>query len=241
VSAERLRGVIALDGPSGTGKSTVARRLAAELAASYLDTGSMYRAVTLAVLRARARPDSDEAVAVAVRAGIEVGVDPRAPRIRLDGEDVATEIRGEAVTSAVSAVSAHPEVRRHLVDRQRDVIRAQLADVGGIVVEGRDIGTVVAPDAALKVYLTASAEVRATRRGGQDRRAGRDSDYASTLSAVRRRDALDSGRAVSPLRPAPDAISLDTSELDLAGVLTALRVLVDQREMVDFDDPSPAR
>jgi cytidylate kinase len=228
-----LRGVVALDGPSGTGKSTVARRLAKELHASYLDTGAMYRAVTLAVLRAGLDPESPEAVAAATRATVEIGVDPTSPRIRLDGEDVGAEIRGPAVTASVSAVSAHPDVRRGLVDLQRRIIRHELAEgPGGIVVEGRDIGTVVATDAGLKVFLTASAEVRATRRGGQDRRAGRGGDYATALMSVQRRDALDSGRATSPLRPAPDAITLDTDGLDVNGVLTALRVLVDQRGLL---------
>lgn len=241
MGAERLRGVIALDGPSGTGKSTVARRLAREIGARYLDTGSMYRAVTLAVLRAGADPAGASAVRIALDAVIEVGTDPGAPGIRLGGEDVGAEIRGERVTSAVSAVSAHPPVRTRLVQLQRKIIAEAVADRGGVVVEGRDIGTVVAPDAALKVYLTASAEVRATRRGGQDRRAGRAGDYASTLVAVQRRDALDSGRAHSPMRPAEDAITLDTSDLDLAGVLTALRVLVERHGLLGADRTSRSR
>jgi CMP/dCMP kinase len=229
---EALRGVIALDGPSGTGKSTVARRLAGELDAEYLDTGSMYRAATLAVLRAGLDPSAEEAAGVAAGAEIEVGTDPRAPRIRLAGQDVGAEIRGAAVTAAVSAVSAHARVRTRLVDLQRALI-GQALDAGhGIVVEGRDIGTVVAPDAPLKVYLTASAEVRAGRRGGQDRRAGRGGDLAATLVDVQRRDALDAGRVTSPMRAADDAVTLDTSDLDLPGVLTALRVLVDQHDVL---------
>jgi cytidylate kinase len=241
VGAERLRGVIALDGPSGTGKSTVARKLARELGARYLDTGSMYRAITLAVLRAGADPAGEAAVRVALGAPIEVGIDPGVPGIRLYGGDVGAEIRGGPVTSAVSVVSAHPRVRVRMVELQRRIIADAVAEFGGIVVEGRDIGTVVAPDAPLKIYLTASAEVRASRRGGQDRRAGRRGDYASTLLAVQRRDALDSGRADSPMRPAQDAITLDTSDLDLAGVLTALRVLVDQLGLLDTDRPSRPR
>jgi cytidylate kinase len=241
VGAERLRGVIALDGPSGTGKSTVARKLARELGARYLDTGSMYRAVTLAVLRAGADPAGAVAVRVALGAKIKVGTDPSMPGIRLGGGDVGAEIRGGPVTSAVSAVSAHPSVRVRMVELQRRIIADVVAGHGGIVVEGRDIGTVVAPDAALKVYLTASAQVRASRRGGQDRRAGRGGDYASTLLAVQRRDALDSGRADSPMRSAEDAIILDTSDLDLAAVLTALRVLVEQYGLLDTDRPSRPR
>ena len=235
MGAERLRGVVALDGPSGTGKSTVARRLARQLAAGYLDTGAMYRAATLAVLRAGVDPADPEAVAVAVRAVVEVGTDPANPAVSLDGEDVAVEIRGEPVTSAVSAVSAHPEVRERLVDQQRRIIDSVLASGRqGIVVEGRDIGTVVAPDAPLKVYLTASAQVRAHRRGNQDRRAGRGGDQVSTLVAVQRRDELDSGRATSPLRPAEDAVVLDTTELDVSGVLTALRRLATERGLVEL-------
>jgi cytidylate kinase len=237
VGAERLRGVIALDGPSGTGKSTVARRLASQLRARYLDTGSMYRAVTLAVLRAGLDPDGPGAVPVAVAARLEVGTDPTAPMIRLDGDDVAVEIRGEPVTAAVSAVSARPEVRRRLVQAQREIISDAVAGGGGgIVVEGRDIGTVVATEAELKVYLTASAEARASRRGGQDRRAGRNGDYATALVAVQRRDALDSGRVVSPLRPARDAVTLDTTELDVGGVLVALRLLVRERGLLHCDE-----
>jgi cytidylate kinase len=236
VGAERLRGVVALDGPSGTGKSTVARRLADQLGAAYLDTGAMYRAATLAVLREGLDPAGPAAADVAASSAIEVGTDPTAPTIRLAGADVAAEIRGEAVTSAVSAVSAHPTVRERLVEHQRRVIAEALTNGRGIVVEGRDIGTVVVPDAPLKVYLTASDEVRAGRRDSQDRLAGRGGDLTRTLVAVRRRDALDSGRAYSPLRPAKDAVTLDTSELDVAGVLDALLALVTERELVGVVD-----
>ncbi|MBO0848434.1 MAG: (d)CMP kinase [Pseudonocardia sp.] len=244
MGAERLRGVVALDGPSGTGKSTVARRLADRLGARYLDTGAMYRAATLAVLRAGLDPASAAAIPVAVAARIEVGCDPALPVVRLGGEDVATQIRSEAVTSAVSAVSARPEVRARLVEQQRRAVADARAAGFGIVVEGRDIGTVVAPDAPLKVYLTASDEVRASRRDNEDRRAGRGGDLASTLVAVRRRDSLDSGRAASPLRPAEDAVTLDTSELDVTGVLSALLELVAERGLVHAGHESgrsPAR
>nr|WP_028935440.1 (d)CMP kinase [Pseudonocardia spinosispora] len=231
MGVELLRGVVALDGPSGTGKSTVAKRLARDFGARYLDTGSMYRAATLAVLRAGVEPESSAGADIAVAAAVQAGTDPGNPTICLDGENVAAEIRGLPVTSAVSAVSAHPVVRHALVELQRRIIAEVLADEtrAGIVVEGRDIGTVVTPDAPLKVYLTASDEIRASRRSGQDRRAGRGGDHASTLLAVQRRDALDSGRATSPLRPAEDAVMLDTSELDIGGVLAALRELVRDR------------
>lgn len=231
-----MRGVVALDGPSGTGKSTVARRLAVALGAAYLDTGAMYRAATLAVLRAGLDPAAPAAVDVAAEAAVEVGTDPAGPIIRLADEDVAVEIRGAGVTSAVSAVSAHPRVRERLVELQQRVIAETLTRGCGIVVEGRDIGTVVVPDAPLKVYLTATDEVRAGRRDSQDRLAGRGGDLARTLVAVRRRDSLDSGRAASPLRPADDAVTLDTSELDVAGVLDALLALVTERELVGLVD-----
>ncbi len=232
--AGRLRGVVAMDGPSGTGKSTVSRRLARECAAPYLDTGAMYRAATLAVLRAGLDAGSPAAQVVAVvrDARIESATDPAAPQILLAGEDVEAEIRGPAVTGLVSAVSAHPEVRELLVGRQRAYIAAAVATGDGMVVEGRDIGTVVAPDAALKVYLTASEEIRATRRGAQDRKAGRGADAATVLAAVRRRDHLDTTRTASPLTAAPDAVVLDTDDLSVDAVLDALRLLVAERGLV---------
>ena len=232
--AGRLHGVVAMDGPSGTGKSTVSRRLAGECGVPYLDTGAMYRAATLAVLRAGldAESDAEKVVAVAAAAPVESGTDPAAPRILLAGEDVEAEIRGAAVTGLVSAVSAHPQVRELIVARQQEIIAAAVATEGGMVVEGRDIGTVVAPDAALKVYLTASDEIRATRRGAQDRKAGRDADAATVLAAVRRRDHLDTTRTVSPLTAAGDAVVLDTDHLSVDAVLDALRSLVVERGLV---------
>lgn len=232
--AGRLHGVVAMDGPSGTGKSTVARRLARECAVPYLDTGAMYRAATLAVLRAGLDADSPDGpvVLAAAQARIESGTDPAAPRILLCGEDVEAEIRGAAVTGLVSAVSAHPEIRELIVGRQRELIAAAVAAEGGMVVEGRDIGTVVAPDAALKVYLTASDEIRAARRGAQDRKAGRGADAATVLAAVRRRDHLDTTRTVSPLTAAADAVVLDTDHLSVDAVLDELRRLVGERGLV---------
>jgi CMP/dCMP kinase len=230
----RLHGVVAMDGPSGTGKSTVSRRLAIACDAAYLDTGAMYRALTLAVLRAGLDgTESDaEKVAVAAVSDLESVTDPTAPAIRLAGEDVEAEIRGRAVTAAVSAVSAVPAVRSALVLRQRGLIDKAIADCGGIVVEGRDIGSVVVPDAPLKVYLTASEEVRATRRGAQDRKAGRKADPGAVLADVRRRDRLDSTRKTSPLHAAPDALVLDTDELSVDDVLSELLRLVKDRGMV---------
>jgi cytidylate kinase len=230
VAHGELRGVVALDGPSGTGKSSVARRLAGSLGARYLDTGAMYRAVTLAVLRAGVDPtDADKVLQVAASSRLELGTDPAHASTRLDGQDVGAEIRGQDVTFAVSPVSAVAEVRALLVAEQRRIIAAALEDTGGIVVEGRDIGTVVAPDAELKVYLTASAEARAQRRTRQDSAAGRAVSLDATLADVQRRDNYDSTRKASPLRAADDAVELDTTSLDLAGTVAALVDLVDQR------------
>jgi CMP/dCMP kinase len=226
-----LHGVVAMDGPSGTGKSTVSRRLARELGAAYLDTGAMYRAVTLACLRGGLTAESPgpEIARVALAAELHSVTDPSAPKILLAGEDVEEEIRGEAVTKAVSAVSAVPEVREALVARQRAYIDHARA---GIVVEGRDIGSVVAPDAKLKVYLTASEEVRAARRNRQDAKAGRSADAAATLADVQRRDRLDSTRKTSPLHAAADALVLDTDEMSVDAVHTELLRLVAERGMV---------
>ena len=217
--------ILVMDGPSGTGKSTAARRLAAELGASYLDTGSMYRAVTLQVLRAAVDPTDTAAVDAATQVlPLVVGTDPEHPHVQLAGEDVSDEIRGAQVTAAVSAVSAVPAVRQRLVAHQRRIAGASTR----IVVEGRDIGTVVLPGADLKVYLTASAQDRAQRRADQDAASGRRVDIADVLADVRRRDHLDSTRATSPLSRAPDAVLLDTSGIALDEVLVRLRALVEQ-------------
>jgi cytidylate kinase len=194
----------------------------------------MYRALTLAVLRSGLDgSESDtEKVAVAAVGDLESVTDPATPAILLSGEDVESEIRGAAVTAAVSAVSAIPAVRSALVERQRALIDQALAERGGIVVEGRDIGSVVVPEAPLKVYLTASEEIRAARREAQDRKAGRLADHAAVLADVRRRDQLDSTRKTSPLHAAPDALVLDTDELSVEDVLAELLRLVEDRGMV---------
>ena len=230
----RLRGVVAMDGPSGTGKSTVSRRLARESSAAYLDTGAMYRAVTLAVLRAGLDPAGDEAekVAVAAAAQLQSVTDPTAPAVLLDGEPVEAQIRGPEVTGAVSAVSARAAVREALVVHQRRLIDEGLARHGGIVVEGRDIGSVVVPDAPLKVYLTASEEVRAARREAQDRKAGRSADVEAVLADVRRRDRFDTTRKTSPLHVAADATVLDTDHLSVDDVLAELLRLARERGIV---------
>ncbi len=216
----RFSGVIAIDGPSGAGKSTVSRQLAAQLGARYLDTGAMYRAVTWAVLQAAVPVDDAVAVADVVRhTRLEVSTDPGDPGVTVNGVAVDAEIRSPAVTGAVSTVSAVPDVRRCMVDLQRKLIGA-----GRIVVEGRDIGSVVAPDAELKVFLTASADARADRRSTEIGATGVDG-VAATAAELSRRDRLDSTRAASPLRPAPDAEIIDTTQLAVAEVVARLVAL----------------
>jgi cytidylate kinase len=220
-----------LDGPSGTGKSTVARRLAGALHARYLDTGAMYRTITLAVLRAGADPADSAAVVELARTSVPaMGTDPAAPTVHLAGADVGTEIRGADVTRAVSAVSGIPEVRAILRAEQQRIIADAVESGGGIVVEGRDIGTVVAPDAGLKVYLTASAAARARRRSRQDAAAGRLSTVEETRADVDRRDALDT--RTTPLRAADDAVEVDTTDLNVDGVISVLLSLVDERGLL---------
>ena len=217
--------VVAVDGPAGTGKSSVSRGLARALGARYLDTGAMYRIVTLAMLRANVDLADPAAIAGACDVPLSVGHDPDVDRAYLGGENVSVEIRGDAVTRAVSAVSAVPAVRERLVALQREL--ASGAD--NVVVEGRDIGTVVLPDADVKIFLTASAETRARRRNDQNVAAGLAGDYETVLADVRRRDHLDSTRPVSPLRPAEDALIVDTSDMTENQVVTRLVELVVQR------------
>ncbi|MGC9669743.1 (d)CMP kinase [Planosporangium sp. 12N6] len=213
------RCVVAVDGPSGSGKSTVSRRLAVALDGRYLDTGAMYRAVTWAVLRDGIDPADAEAVAkVADNVEVAVGADPNEPHISVDGTPVDGPIRGPEVTAAVSAVAAVPAVRARMVAQQREIIAA----VPRIVVEGRDIGTVVAPDADLKVYLTASAAERGRRRSAETA-----ADLAATVADLARRDEFDSSRAVDPLRQADDAVVLDSTELGIDEVVARLKTLVD--------------
>ncbi len=215
--AEQMRAekcVVAVDGPSGSGKSTVSRRLATAIDGVYLDTGAMYRAVTWAVLQAGADLDDPEAIAkIAEETELSIGTDPLAPRFAANGIGVDEPIRGAEVTSAVSAVAAVPAVRQQLVALQRSII----ASFPRIVVEGRDIASVVAPDAELKVYLTASAAARARRRSAEDA-----TDVAATEADLARRDQLDSSRTTDPLRQACDAIEVDTTGLSIDQVVVRL-------------------
>jgi CMP/dCMP kinase len=186
----------------------------------------MYRMVTLAVLRAGIDPADAEAVAqIGATAQMSVDYAPDRDRYCLAGEDVSTEIRGDGVTGAVSAVSAVPAVRTRLVGLQREMATGP----GNVVVEGRDIGTVVLPDAPLKIFLTASAETRARRRNDQNVASGLPDDYDAVLADVRRRDHLDSTRPVSPLRAASDAVIVDTSDMTETQVIAHLLQLVEQR------------
>ena len=217
--------VLAVDGPSGTGKSTTCRALAKRLDAKYVDTGAMYRVATLAVLRAGVDPADTQAVIEATKdLPLEVSDDPDAKEVLLAGKDVSGEIRGPEVTRNVSAVSAIPEVRVNLVELQRKLAR----EAHRAIVEGRDIGTVVLADAPAKAFMTASAEVRAQRRYDQDVAAGRDADFDTVLADVQRRDELDSSRATSPLRPADDAEVIDTSAMAPDEVLDALIGLIER-------------
>jgi CMP/dCMP kinase len=211
--------IIAVDGPSGSGKSSVSRGVARALGLRYLDTGAMYRAMTWWMLREGVPVGDPDAVAARVgEAELSCDTDPAAPGIAVDGTDVSGPIRTPEVTAAVSAVAAVPEVREHLVALQRRIIGE-----GRIVVEGRDIGTIVAPEAPVKIYLTATADVRAQRRNAE--LAG--ASVTATQAAMARRDRLDSTRQASPLARAADAVELDTTRLDLdeviAEVLRAVR------------------
>jgi cytidylate kinase len=218
--------LIAIDGPAGAGKSAAARELAVRLGLPYVDTGAMYRAVALLALRANLGPDLGAAgraqvVGAAERMSVSFRGDPKAQRVLLDDEDVTEALRDPAVSQMASVVSAIPEVRRVMVARQRE-----LAARSGGVVEGRDIGTVVFPDATLKVFLTAEPEVRARRRFEELARRGGTASWESVLDEQRERDRRDSTRPDSPLRPAEGAVVVDTSRRTLAEVVDALVALL---------------
>jgi cytidylate kinase len=201
--------VVAIDGPAGSGKSTVARAVAQRLGLPYLDTGAMYRSVAFAAIRARIDPADADAVAARVR-DCRIELDPDGT-VRVDGADATIEIRGPEVTRAVSVVAANPAVRAELRTRQREWLDSH----GGGVLEGRDIGTVVVPDADLKVYLDARPEVRAGRRS---REVG-ELSYDEVAADIARRDALDQGRDDSPLTAAEGAVVIDTSDLSIDEVV----------------------
>lgn len=210
--------VIAIDGPSGSGKSTVARRVAQRLGLRYLDTGAMYRAVTWQALADNLDLGSAGSLdALAGRIELEVGTNPRRPSIAVGGVDVTGQIRSRAVSNAVSAVSASPAVRSRMVAEQRTIIGD-----GGIVVEGRDIGTTVAPDAPVKVFLTAAGDTRAARRHRQVTRRDPDAALTRTREELATRDSKDSSRATSPLVRAADAVEIDSTDLAVGEVVAAV-------------------
>lgn len=218
--------IVAIDGPAGTGKSSTSKAVAAKLGLGYLDTGAQYRAITWWMVNNGI--DADDATAVAdasAKPVIVSGTDPSGPTITVDGVDVSGPIRTQEVTSKVSAVSAVPEVRARITELQRSIAAEAPR---GIVVEGRDIGTTVLPDADVKVFLTASAEARAARRSGELK--GKDAaGLAATQAALAKRDAADSGRKTSPLAKADDAIEVDTTDLTLEQVIECVVTLVEEK------------
>ncbi|MEU8622340.1 (d)CMP kinase [Streptomyces sp. NPDC048623] len=215
--------IVAIDGPSGTGKSSTSKAVAAKLGLSYLDTGAQYRAITWWMISNGVDVNDADAVAnAAAKPVIVSGTDPARPTITVDGVDAAGPIRTEEVTSKVSAVSAVPEVRALITELQRSIARNAEQ---GIVVEGRDIGTTVLPDADLKIFLTASPEARAARRSGELKGA----DVAATRQALIKRDAADSSRKTSPLAKAGDAVEVDTTELTLDQVIECVVTLVEEK------------
>ena len=202
---------VAIDGPAGAGKSTLARRLAADFGYIYVDTGAMFRTIGLYALRAGKDPKDNEAVnALLPNITLEFTFIEGEQHIYLNGEDVSTAIRTEEVGMAASAVGANPAVRAFLLEMQRDMARTQ-----NILMDGRDIGTVVLPNATVKIFLTASAEARAQRRAKELAEKGQPADFATVLADIRQRDYQDSHRAVAPLKQADDAILVDTSSIGL--------------------------
>ncbi len=217
--------VITIDGPSGAGKSTVARLLAQRLGYTYLDTGAMYRAVGLAALRVGIDPGSQEAVS-SILNGLRLELRPgqQGAAVFLNGEDVTNQIRTPEVSLAASKVSAHPQVRAYLTELQR-----QMGQKGGIVAEGRDTGTVVFPEAEAKFFITASDEERARRRWLELKQRGEEISYEEVLRQQRLRDKNDSCRRLAPLRPAPEAVIIDTTGLKIEEVLEQILRLIEEK------------
>ena len=216
---------VAIDGPAGAGKSTLARRLAAELGYIYVDTGAMYRAIGLYALRAGKDPHDNGAVnALLPEIALRLASIDGEQHIYLKEEDVSTAIRTEEAGMAASAVGANPTVRAFLLDLQRNMARTQ-----DVLMDGRDIGTVVLPDATVKIFLTASPEARATRRWKEYQQKGVETAYEDVLADVKQRDYQDTHRAAAPLRQAEDAVLLDTSELDFEQSLDAMKKIIAEK------------
>jgi len=220
--------VIAIDGPAGAGKSTVAQKLAVRLGLTYVDSGATYRATALKVLQSAVAPDDEQAVArLIAQTDIRVTTEGLRSRVLVDGQDVTEKIRTPEVTLAAAKVSRLPEVRRKLIAVQRGY-----AEGRGVVMEGRDIGTVVFPHAALKVFLKADPEERARRRLKQDRKEGRSATLEQTAYEIGRRDQLDAERKISPLVAAPDAVEIDSTDLAAEQVVERILALANERKLI---------
>src|SRR5688500_10847771 len=220
--------IIAIDGPSGAGKSTLGKMLAKKLKLLYLDTGAMYRAVAIAATRAGAKLDDEKRIAdIAETAKIDLVGEPDAMKVMLDGTDVSVEIRTLDAARAASVVSTISDVRRIMVEHQRQI---GTAAPKGCVLEGRDIGSVVFPNADIKFFLTAKPEARARRRFEEDKANGRATTYEQTLAEINQRDERDVSRSDSPLMIADDAVVIDTSELDLTEVFEAMTAKINEQK-----------
>jgi cytidylate kinase len=218
--------IISIDGPSGAGKSTLGRMIARELGYLYIDTGAMYRAVALAVLESNVRlNDAGAVAAVAEKADIKLEGDPDSLRVSLNGRDVSEEIRTEEVSHAASVISTIPEVRRTLVERQR-----KMGKRGRVVLDGRDIGTVVFPNADIKFFLTAQPQERASRRFKEERLRERDVTFEETLTDINTRDQRDSTRADSPLAIADQAVVIDSTDLSIEEVSERMIAVIRERQ-----------
>ena len=220
--------VITIDGPAGAGKSTVARRLAERLGLLYVDSGATYRAAALKVLKAGASPDDGPAVVeIVAKAMIQFVAGEPGPRVLLDGDDVTAAIRSPEVSLAASKVSRYPAVRQKMVNLQRELARGR-----GVVMEGRDIGTVVFPEAGLKIFLTAASGARGRRRLDDDQQRGQAAGLVQTIAAIERRDQLDRERKMSPLIPAPDAVEVDSTNFTADQVVDNILALARHRKLI---------
>ena len=216
---------VAIDGPSGAGKSTLACAAAKELDFLYVDTGAIYRTAALYMLRRKAAPESaGETAALLPEIDISMTYSGGIQRMLLNGEDVTDRIRTQEVSMAASVVAAHPPVRAFLLEMQRNMAKEH-----SVIMDGRDIGTVVLPEADVKIFLTASSEVRARRRWLELEQRGTSREFAQLLRETRERDENDSRRAASPLRPAPDAVALDTTEIDFQESLARIIQIIRER------------